>query len=354
MNAYLADFRSDTVTQPSPAMRRAMAEAVVGDDVLDGDPTVGELERKGAAWLGKERALFVPSGTMANQIAVGVWTRPGDELICESKCHILSYESGALGALHGVQTRTLDGVRGALDPEAVAAAVRPDFVHCPRTGLIAVEQTHMSAGGAVIPAENLAALRAVADQAKLPIHMDGARLAHAAVKSGQPATHFTQYVDSVSLCLSKALGAPVGSLIAGTDEFIQKGMFLRKRFGGWMRQSGILAAEALLALDDGPEGGLSTLTAAHELAQGVAARLDQVAGLSAPPTLVETNLVLCAVDARIHDGGAEGLAKQLGQHGIGVMALGPGTLRFVTHRDLDSSALARLDDALTAILSPIG
>ena len=352
MSPFPADFRSDTVTAPTPAMRRAMAEAVVGDDVLDGDPTVAELEARGAEWLGKERALFVPSGTMANQLAIGVWTRPGDEVICEAHCHILSYESGALGALHGVQSRTLAGHRGALDPEEVRAAIRPDFVHCPDTALITVEQTHMSAGGRVVPEANLAALRAVADETGVRIHMDGARLAHAAVASGRPATDFTRHVDSVSLCLSKALGAPVGSLIAGSAEFAERALFLRKRFGGWMRQSGVLAAAALLALDDGAEGGLATLPAAHALAQDVAARLDREPGLSSPPEEVETNLVLCAVAAEEHPGGAPALAEALGAQGVGVMALGPGTLRFVTHRDLDGRALDRLDTALTAILSP--
>lgn len=354
MSPFPADFRSDTVTTPTAAMRAAMAAAVVGDDVLDGDPTVGELEAKGAAWLGKERALFVPSGTMANQIALGVWTRPGDELICESRCHILSFESGALGALHGVQSRTLDGERGALDPDAVRAAIRPDFVHCPNTALIAVEQTHMAAGGAVVPEANLAALRAVADEAGIAVHMDGARLAHAVVASGRPARDFTRHVDSVSLCLSKALGAPVGSLVAGDAAFIERALFLRKRFGGWMRQSGVLAAAALLALDDGPEGGLTTLPAAHALAKAVAARLDAEEGLTCAPDSVETNLVLCAVDDARFPGGAAGLAEALGDHGVGVMALGPGVLRFVTHRDVDTTALDRLDAGLTAILSATG
>lgn len=356
MSPFPADFRSDTVTAPTPAMRRAMAEAVVGDDVLDGDPTVAELEARGAEWLGKERALFVPSGTMANQLALGVWTRPGDEVICEAHCHILSYESGALGALHGVQSRTLEGHRGALDPDEVRAAIRPDFVHCPDTALITVEQTHMSAGGRVVPEANLAALRAVADEAGLRIHMDGARLAHAAVASARPVTDFTRHVDSVSLCLSKALGAPVGSLIAGSEDFAERATFLRKRFGGWMRQSGVLAAAALLALDDREDeehvGGLATLPAAHALAQQVAARLDGEPGLICPPEEVETNLVLCAVAAEEHPGGAPALADALGAHGVGVMALGPDTLRFVTHRDLDGTALDRLDAALTAILSP--
>lgn len=349
---FPADFRSDTVTRPTGAMRAAMASAEVGDDVLDGDPTVSALEAKGAAWLGKERALFVPSGTMANQIAMGVWTSPGDEVICESSCHILSFESGALGALHGVQTRTLEGVRGALDPGAVARAIRPDFVHCPVTSLVALEQTHMAAGGAVLPVESIDAVADVAHEAGIKLHIDGARLAHAVVASGVPAERIVKGADSVSLCLSKGLGAPVGSLIAGSEEFIGRALRVRKRLGGWMRQSGILAAAGLLALDDGPEGGLSCLEATHELARRVAARLDAEEGLGSDPQGVDTNLVLCEVDEAVHVGGAAALAEALGVHGVGVMALGPETLRFVTHRDLDETAFERLDGALTAILSP--
>ena len=352
MSEYRADFRSDTVTRPTAAMRAAMAAAEVADDVLDGDPTVRALQERGAAWLGKERALFVPSGTMANQIAVGVWTRPGDEVICESSCHILSYESGALGALHGVQTRTLDGVRGVLAPEAVARAVRPDFVHCPVTSLVTLEQTHMSAGGCVLPLAAIEGVAAVCREHDVKLHIDGARLAHAVVESGIPAATFCAQVDSVSLCLSKGLGAPVGSLIAGSEEFVERAMRVRKRLGGWMRQSGILAAAGLLALDEGPDGGLSTIPAAHRLAKQVAARLDAEEGLRSPVEAVDTNLVLCEVDSSRFAGGATALAEALCAHGVGVMALGPGTLRFVTHRDLDPSALERLDEALTAILLP--
>jgi len=351
--AFQADFRSDTVTKPTDAMRAAMASADVGDDVLDGDPTVSALEAKGAAWLGKERALFVPSGTMANQIAMGVWTSPGDEIICESSCHILSFESGALGALHGVQTRTLDGVRGVLDPDAVARAIRPDFVHCPVTSLVALEQTHMASGGCVLPVEAIEAVATVAHDAGIKLHIDGARLAHAVVATGLSAQRIARGADSISLCLSKGLGAPVGSLIAGSDAFIERALRVRKRLGGWMRQSGILAAAGLLALDEGSDGGIGTLAAAHALAKQVAARLDAEEGLRSRPEEVDTNLVLCEVDAAVHVGGAAALADALCARGVGVMALGPGTLRFVTHRDLDQAALERLDEALVAILSPV-
>jgi threonine aldolase len=346
-----ADFRSDTVTKPTDAMRKAMAEATVGDDVLDGDPTVGKLEARACAWLGKEAAMFVPSGTMANQIAIGVWTSPGDEIIVESSCHVLSYESGAIGALHGVQTRTLDGHKGALDPKAVAAAIRPDFVHCPPTSLICLEQTHMSSGGSVLPMACFEGVAAVAAKAGVPVHLDGARLAHATVASGLAAPLWTQHVASVSLCLSKGLGAPVGSILAGDADFIQRALRVRKRFGGWMRQSGVLAAPALLALDDGPDGGLSSIGPSHALAKDVAKVLNAYPFLSADPAQVETNLVVCRVEVTDRTpGGAPELAERLTEAGAWVMALSPDTLRFVTHRDLNSTHVALLEAALANLL----
>ncbi|MFT7553687.1 MAG: threonine aldolase, partial [Rhodothermales bacterium] len=223
-------------------MRAAMAAAEVGDDVLDGDPTVRLLEERAAAFLGKERSLYVPSGTMANQIALGVWTRPGDEIIADRGAHILCYEGGALGFLHGVQSITLNSFRGRLDLDEVASAIRPDYVHCPRTALIAVEQTHMGSGGSVVPLEHLQKLKALALERGLPLHMDGARLCNAAAASGVSAADFAACTDSVALCLSKGLGAPVGSIVAGDEQFIEAALRVRKRLGGWMRQAGIIAA----------------------------------------------------------------------------------------------------------------
>lgn len=344
----VADFRSDTVTRPSPAMRRAIADAEVGDDVLDGDPTVGRLERAAAAWLGKPAALFVPSGTMANQLAVGVHTRPGDEVILEERAHVLSYESGALGALHGCQARTLPGPGGVMDLDAVADAIRPDFIHCPDTGLVCVEQTHMSAGGAVLPEPWLADLGTLCRDRGVPLHMDGARLAHAVVAAGCPASHFTRHVDTVSLCLSKGLGAPVGSVVAGSEDFAERARFLRKRFGGWMRQSGILAAAGLLAL----ERNVDRLADDHALARGLARTLDAFPGLAAPEPA--TNLVLCEVAPGLQIGGdpadAAALADALGEHGVRVMALTPTSLRFVTHLDVGPAHNEQLRAALEAIL----
>lgn len=342
--AVASDFRSDTVTKPSPAMRRAMADAEVGDDVLDGDPTVRRLEEAGARWLGVEGTLFVPSGTMANQIAVGAHTRAGDEVILEADAHVLRFESGALGALHGVQSVTLPGERGALDPEAVRRAIRPEFVHCPRTALLCLEQTHMGSGGRVVPMEAFAACARVAREAGVKVHLDGARLANAVVASGVPAHEWCRHVDTVSLCLSKGLGAPVGSLVGGDAAFLARARVLRKRFGGWMRQSGVLAAAGLIAL----EQNVTRLAVDHALARSLAAELASVRGLAVDPADVETNLVLVRVQHPEHT--AATLSAALAEHGVRVMALGPEHLRFVTHLDVGPDDVARVGRAARAIL----
>lgn len=325
-------------------MRAAMAAAEVGDDVLDGDPTVGALEEEGARWLGKEGALFVPSGTMANQVALGAWTRPGDEIIAERGAHILVYEAGAVGALHGLQSITLTGESGALDPDDVAAALRPDFVHCPRTSLLCVEQTHMASGGSVVPLENLAAVAAVARGAGVAVHMDGARLAHAVVASGIPATRWAACADSVSLCFSKGLGAPVGSLIAGGGAFLERARTVRKRLGGWMRQSGIIAAAARIALAE----NVARLQEDHEMAGRLAELVGRFDGLSGPAGGPQTNLVPVTIEREDLD--AVELAARLGELGVLVMPLAPTVLRFVTHKDVGQDNLDHLERALGDIL----
>jgi len=340
----VSDFRSDTVTKPTDAMRRAMAEAEVGDDVLDGDPTVQRLEEAAARWLGKEGALFVPSGTMANQVAVGCWTRPGDEVIVEREAHLLLYEAGGLGYLHGVQTLTLAGVRGALDPREVARSIRSDYVHVPRTGLVCMEQTHMSAGGRVVPLELLDGVADVCRERGVPVHLDGARLPNAVAASGVPAAEFAARADSVTVCLSKGLGAPVGSIVAGDAAFRERAVVVRKRLGGWMRQAGCIAAAGLLALEEGVEH----LADDHHLAREVAATVAGFDGLVADPEQVETNLVVVEVDpARIE---ARALADGLAARGVLVLALGPSSVRFVTHRDVGLPDVERLRGALTDLL----
>lgn len=338
-----SDFRSDTVTLPCPVMRKAMAEAHVGDDVLDGDPTVRELERLGAEWLGMEGALYVPSGTMANQIAVGVWTRPGDELICEAEAHVFRWEGGALGSNHGVQSLTLAGERGVLSRAQIEASIRPDFIHCARTGLLCLEQTHMGSGGRVIPLDQLEDAALGARDAGVPVHLDGARLANAVVASGISAARWTRSFDSVSLCLSKGLGAPVGSLVAGSDDFVTRAKAVRKRLGGWMRQSGIIAAAGLHALRHNVE----RLAEDHRLARALAEGLHSLDGFTCPPEHVETNIAL--VDVDLPEWTASEVAERFGTFGVRVMALGPGTLRFVTHKDLSDADVERVIVAARAI-----
>lgn len=325
-------------------MREAMASAEVGDDVLDGDPTVEALQEFAANWVGKERALFVPSGTMANQIALGSWTRPGDEIIAEAGSHIVNYEAGATGYLHGLQTRTLRGTKGALDADEVRAALQPASIHCPNTTLVCVEQTHMGSGGRVVPLKALQGVHQVAYSAGIPVHMDGARLANAVAASGIAAREWAATADSVSICLSKGLGAPVGSIIAGNSEFIERAMLVRKRLGGWMRQSGIIAAAGRIALEENVE----RLKEDHELAKMLAQKLDAFDVLNVPPDEVESNLVMVGVSDSRFD--AASLADALDGHGVHVMPLGEKVLRFVTHMDVGPEDVERLDAAMLEIL----
>jgi threonine aldolase len=339
-----SDFRSDTVTKPSSAMRQAMAAAEVGDDVLDGDPTVRALEEHAAEWLGKDGALYVPSGTMANQIALGCWLRSGDEVIAAEDAHVLLYEGGATGFLHGAQSATLPTKRGAFDEAQLRSRIRPDFIHCPPTALICVEQTHMGSGGSVVPADALAMVRRVADEHDLPVHMDGARLANAQVASGTPAAELAACADSVSVCLSKGLGAPVGSIVAGDADFILRAKRVRKRLGGWMRQAGVIAAAGLYAL----EHNIERLAEDHALARQLAERLGGLPGLTTTPAEVETNLVLVGVEHPRHDPAS--LSAALAEHGVLVMPLSDAHLRFVTHLDVESADLDRLVEACSSIL----
>ena len=345
MSEPVADFRSDTVTRPTAAMRAAMAAAEVGDDVLDGDPTVGRLERAAADWLGKEGAWFVPSGTMANQVAAGSWVRAGEEVVAARDAHIVLYETGGLGYLHGVQTTTLEAPGGRLDPGELTAAIRPDFLHCPRTALICVEQTHLESGGCVVPLEALRAVREVASARGIAVHMDGARLANAEAASGLPAAEWAAQADSVSVCLSKGLGAPVGSIVAGDGAFLERARVLRKILGGWMRQAGVIAAAGLLALEEGRD----QLAADHALARGLAEGLDALDGLYCPPAGVETNIVFVQITDPRFDGPS--LAAALERHGLRVMVQGERVLRCVTHRDVGPADAERLVATLDAILS---
>jgi threonine aldolase len=345
----LVDFRSDTLTRPTAPMRAAMAQAEVGDDVLDGDPTTRALEERVAALLGKAGALFVPSGTMANQVAIGAWTRPAEELIAERSAHLVCWEGGATAALHGVQTRLIAAEDGVLRTEDLERALRPKSLHCPRTALVCVEQTYMgsgdAAGGRVVPLEALQAIYAWAQAQKLPVHMDGARLWNASAASGLDLVHYGRCADSISVCLSKGLGAPVGSLIAGDAAFLERARSVRKRLGGMMRQSGILAAAGLYAI----EHHRARLVEDHRLAREVARVLHESGAFETPPEEVETNLVMARVRGTTRDAAAWSAA--LRAQGVLALPQNPRCLRLVTHMDLASDAPVALARALSKILN---
>jgi len=339
------DLRSDTVTRPGPDMRKAIAQAEVGDDVLEHDPTVHALEKRVAALLGKEAALFVPSGTMANQIAVRAHAAPGSEIILDRGSHVLNFEAGASPALSGVSFHPLDGVRGILDPDAVARAIRPPVPHCPRTAAVWVENTHNLAGGSVWPQETLEAVAEVAHDAGLPLHLDGARIWNAAVASGSTPAEIARPADSVSVCMSKGLGAPVGSLIAGTGELIRGCWVHRKRMGGGMRQSGLLAAGALYGLDHHYE----RLAEDHANARLLAERLAAVPTVRVDLEATQTNIVVFDVSDTGHAPTA--LAPRLEEHGVRVVPFGATTLRAVTHLDVTREDVIRAADVIVGVLT---
>src|SRR5690349_1936088 len=248
-DASRIDLRSDTVTRPTPAMRRAMADAEVGDDVLDGDPTVKRLEARVAEMLGKERALFFPTGTMANQAAIWLLSEPGTEILVDTNAHIVHWEIAGAAALAGVQVRLVPAHGAVMDAVSLRQTMRPPSPHAPKASLVCIENTHNGAGGKITPLAELRALRDVAREFELPVHLDGARLWNASVASGTPLPEFAACADTVMVSFSKGLGAPVGAALAGTGDAIDECWTIRKRFGGGMRQSGILAAGALHGLE---------------------------------------------------------------------------------------------------------
>ena len=329
----LIDLRSDTVTKPSPAMRRAMAEAEVGDDVYGEDPTVNRLEARVAAMLGKEAALFVPSGTMANQLALGAQLQPGDEILCDQGSHCIQYEGGALAALWGVQPRALAGRHGLLDAAQIEEAIRPENDQLPRTRLVEVENSHNRGGGTVYTLAGLLAVSAVARRHGLRVHLDGARLWNACAQSGVAPAAYAACADTVSVCLSKGLGAPAGSLVAGDLALIATARRLRKRLGGGMRQAGILAAAGLFALDH----QLGRLAEDHANAHALAQALTSVPGLSIDPDLVVTNLLF--VELRPGAWDSPRALAALREAGVLAGSDGPRRLRFVTHLDIPAAAI---------------
>lgn len=335
------DLRSDTVTRPTPEMRRAMFEAEVGDDVYGDDPTVNRLEADAATLLGKEAALFVPSGTQGNQIAILTHTNRGNEVIVEAGSHVYIYEAGGIAALAGCQARPIAGVRGAMDPEHVAAAIRSENVHFPRTALVCVENTH---NGCVLPPENIRAIAEVAHRDGIPVHMDGARVFNAAVAQGVPVAEVVASVDSVQFCLSKGLSAPVGSLLVGSKEFIARARRNRKLLGGGMRQAGILAAAGLIAIHK----MVNRLAEDHENARRLARGLAEIPGLHVDMEAVQTNMVIFEINDPRWNGGS--LSGALTRAGVWCNAMGAGRLRFVTHNDVPAEAVGEALERIAQVV----
>ena len=344
MSITYSDFRSDTVTRPTDKMRKAMAEAVVGDDVLGDDPTVLELERKAAETMGKEAALFCPSGTMANSIAVKMWTNALEEVIVEERSHIYNMESTHMTFISGVTPRPVRSERGAMDPKDVAAAIRKPNVHTPQTTLICLENTHNNWGGAVIPLDNFKAIRKIADENGIRVHLDGARIFNASVASGVPVKEFARQVDSVQFCLSKGLSAPVGSMLAASRERIDFGRRLRKALGGGMRQVGVLAAPGLIALTE----MVDRLKDDHARAKALARGISGLPGVKIDPASVETDIIIFGFEHPKLS--CQAMLEKMKERGILALAVSGG-IRMVTHKDVGDEDVDRAIKAFREILS---
>lgn len=340
----VSDFRSDTVTRPSPAMREAMARAEVGDDVFEDDPTVQALEARAAALFGKEAGLFLPSGTMANLVALLVHARPGEEVLVEERSHTYNNEAGGAAAVAHVLTRTLPSARGRLDPDAVRRACRAGNLHNPRTALLVVENTHNFWGGAVVPLEAARTLFEVTREVGVALHLDGARIFNACAATGAAPADWGATADTVTFCLSKGLGAPVGSVLVGSRAWIARARGARKMLGGGLRQVGVLAAAGLVALDEGPPG----LARDHALARALARGLGAVPGALVDVDACETNILFLRTVAGPASYGP--LVEGLQARGVLAVALGELGVRFVTHRDVDEGDVERALAALRELV----
>jgi threonine aldolase len=344
----ISDFRSDTVTRPTPAMRQAMAEAVVGDDVFGDDPTVQALERRAADLLGKQAGLFVPSGTMGNLIAISLHARPGDEVFMEALSHTYNNEVGGAARFAGVITRTLEAAGGLLDPDEVRRFARPGNLHNPRTAMLILENTHNFYGGRVIPLEHARALRAVTEDAGLKLHIDGARLWNAIAAEGSEPAAWGEVSDSICFCLSKGLGAPIGSVLVGEAPWIEEARRVRKVLGGGMRQVGVLAAAGLLALEE----GRLRLGEDHALARSLVEGIADIPGAIVDPTVCDTNILFMRTER-----GGDGytmIAAGLEAAGVLAIALGDLGIRFVTHRDVGPEDVERALVALRDLVPRYG
>jgi len=339
----MIDLYSDTVTQPTPGMRQAMAQAAVGDEQRDEDPTTNALQTQVAALLGKEASIFLPSATMANAIACRLHTKPGEAIICDERCHILNSETGGLAVHSGIVPRIVSGHRGHFTPEQVAEQLTLSGHYRPITTLLACEQTHNAAGGTIWPLEQLHAVCQAAHDHGLKTHLDGARLLNAAVAINRPAADYAASFDTVMLCLSKGLGCPIGALLAGSADDIAQARTLKQQFGGSMRQSGILAAAGLYALEHNVHRLAEDHDNAHRLAEGLA----DLPGFEVEMP-IETNMVF----VNVHRTGmtAAAIAARLRQAGVGCSQPGPSRLRFVTHLDVHTEDIGRAVATARAVL----
>ena len=341
----IVDLRSDTVTRPTPEMRRAMAEAEVGDDVYREDPTVIKLERRAAEIFGKEAALFVPSGCMGNLISIKVWTHHGHEVICEERSHVNLYELASMSAIAGCMPRIARAADGILSWKKIETVIRPKIYYDSQTALVCLENTHNMAGGTLYPTSVVDEICDRAHDAGLKVHLDGARIFNAAIALGEGVAQMTRHVDSVMFCLSKGLGAPVGSLIVGSAGFIEMARIYRKMFGGGMRQAGVIAAAGLIALEKSP----SRLHEDHANARFLADGIARIRGLSVSLAGVRTNIVIFSCEQSGMT--AAELCEKLRPHGIWALDTDRFLVRFVTHCDISRAGIERTLRTLQGVVS---
>lgn len=344
MSEPVVDLRSDTVTRPTPAMRKAIAAAVVGDDVYREDPTVNRLQDRAAEIFERGAGLFVPSGTMGNQAAIKVHTHHGEEVVCEERAHIVNHEMAMMSAFSGCLPRTIRAEDGILTWELIAPQIRARSDHRARTGLVELENTSNLAGGSVYPPEVCNEICDRTHEAGLPVHLDGARIFNAAVATGRTVVELTQKFDSVMFCLSKGLGAPVGSMLVGSKEFIEEARLVRKMLGGGMRQAGVLAAAGLVALEESPK----RLHVDHENAKFLAQGLSEIPGVKLDVPKVQSNILFIDVSAT----GLTSfeISKRLAAQGVLANGVTPATMRMVTHFDVDRAGCERALQVLRRVL----
>jgi threonine aldolase len=346
MNTPIIDLRSDTVTHPTDTMREAMASAEVGDDVYGEDPTINRLEERAAELMGREAAVYVPTGTMGNQIAIHLHTHPGSEVVAEAGSHIFNFEMGAMATLSGALPRAIETTDGILEPAQVEAAIQPRAGYRTPTSLVVLENSHNLAGGRITPAERMTELIAVARKHDLPVHLDGARIYNSAAALGTSAAELSIGCDTVMFCLSKGLGAPVGSILVGSSDTITEARRIRKMFGGGMRQAGIIAAAGLVAFDEVMPLLAEDNRRAHDLAVGLA----DIPGVVLDPDMVETNIVFFSLadDAQLDAGS---LAARLAEESLLCHPLGGDSIRMVTHYHIGDEEISKAVEITSKALS---